>query len=86
MTEDKSKQGSGDRSRVAGGEDYEVQHFAERHGISPDKARRLIMEHGNDRAKLEKSKMKRETKCQSLKALSEPSPHIAQGNGREQRT
>ena len=31
--------------RTAGGEDYEVQHFAERHGISPDEARRLIMDH-----------------------------------------
>lgn len=54
MTDDKSKQGSGDRSRVASGEDYEVQHYAERHGISPDEARRLIKEHGIERAKLAK--------------------------------
>jgi hypothetical protein len=61
MSDDKANRGSGDRSRVAGGEDYEVQHFAERHGISADEARRLIKQHGNDRAKLEAeaSKLKR---------------------------
>ena len=63
MSDDKSDRGSGDRSRVASGEDYEVQHFAERHGISAEEARRLIKEHGNDRAKLDEmaSKMKRKT-------------------------
>jgi hypothetical protein len=60
MSDDKSKQGSGDRSRVAAGEGYEVEHFANKHGISTEEARRLIKEHGNNRAKLDAaaSKMK----------------------------
>jgi hypothetical protein len=60
-TDDKSNRGSGDRSRGASCEDYEVQHFAERHGISADEARRLIKQHCNDRAKLDDaaSRMKR---------------------------
>ncbi|WP_210482874.1 DUF3606 domain-containing protein [Microvirga antarctica] len=61
MADDKSKQGSGDRSRVAGGEEYEVSHFAKKHGISAEQARSLIKEHDNDRSKLDAaaSKMKR---------------------------
>lgn len=54
MTDDKSKQDGRDRSRVAAGQDYEVEHFANRHGISPEKARKLIARHGNDRDKLER--------------------------------
>jgi acetyl-CoA acetyltransferase len=52
MSDDKSKQGSGDRSRVAGGEDYEVEHFANKHDITPDQARDLIKRYGNDREQL----------------------------------
>ena len=39
--------------RVAGGEDYEVQYFAEKHGITPEQLRDLIKSHGNDRATLD---------------------------------
>lgn len=54
MPDDKTKMDQRDRSRVAGGEDYEVRHFAERHGISMDKARELIQKHGNDREMLDR--------------------------------
>lgn len=41
-----------DRSRVAGGQGYELGYFARKHGISRDQARDLIGRIGNDRAKL----------------------------------
>ena len=53
MSDDKTKTGEPDRSRVAGGEGYEVEYFASKHGISTAQARKLIEEHGNDRAKLD---------------------------------
>ncbi|MDF2809056.1 MAG: hypothetical protein K0S56_87 [Microvirga sp.] len=53
MPDDKSKRGGTDRERVAGGEGYEVEHFAEKHSISTEDAKRLIKEHGTDRAKLD---------------------------------
>jgi hypothetical protein len=52
MADDKSKRGGGDRRRVAGGEVYEVNYFARKHGISKDQAQRLIAKIGGDRAKL----------------------------------
>lgn len=52
MADDKTKTDERDRSRVAGGEDYEVQHLAEQTGLSPDQARVLIRRYGNDRQKL----------------------------------
>jgi hypothetical protein len=53
MSDDKTKRGAVDRARVAGGEDYEVEHFARKHGITPAQVRELIARVGNDRAKLE---------------------------------
>jgi hypothetical protein len=53
MSDDKSNHGAGDRSRVAGGEAYEVEYFAQKHGITPEQARNLIEQHGNDRATLD---------------------------------
>ncbi|MER8971511.1 MULTISPECIES: DUF3606 domain-containing protein [unclassified Mesorhizobium] len=49
MADDKTKTDSRDRSRMAGGEDYEVRHFAEEAGITADQARTLIKRHGTDR-------------------------------------
>ncbi|MER8730655.1 MULTISPECIES: DUF3606 domain-containing protein [unclassified Mesorhizobium] len=49
MADDKTKTDSRDRSRMAGGEDYEVRHFAEEAGITPEQARTLIKRHGTDR-------------------------------------
>ncbi len=52
MTDDKSKRGNADRRRVAGGEGYEVNYFARKHGITKDQAESLIKRIGHDRAKL----------------------------------
>lgn len=55
MADDKSKVGGADRQRVAGGEGYEVDYFARKHGISQDQARDLIDRIGNDREKLDEA-------------------------------
>jgi hypothetical protein len=55
MSDDKTHRGEPDRSRVSGSEDYEVRHFADRHGISMDQARDLIDRVGNDREKLDRA-------------------------------
>lgn len=60
MSDDKTKQGR-DRQFVAGGEEYEVRHFADKHGISMEQAERLIEQHGNSREKLDEA-------AQALKA------------------
>ena len=52
MADDKSKRDYRDRDRVSGREEYEIRHFAEQNGITPDQVRELIRKHGNDRAKL----------------------------------
>ncbi len=53
MSDDKTMVGGRDRSRVAGGQDYELVDFARKHGISPDQARSVIERFGNDREKLD---------------------------------
>jgi hypothetical protein len=53
MADDKTKTDASDRRQVAAGEAYEVEYFAEKHGISVEEARRLIERHGNDRATLD---------------------------------
>jgi hypothetical protein len=53
MADDKSKRGKQDRSRVSGGQDYEVRDFAKKHGITQEQAKELIRKHGSDRKKLE---------------------------------
>ena len=53
MADDRSNRGGGDRSRVAGGEGYELDYFARKHGITHDQAKQLIDEVGNDRARLD---------------------------------
>lgn len=52
MADDKSKTGQQDRSRVSGSEDYEVEYIAQQAGISAEKARELIKQHGPDREKV----------------------------------
>jgi hypothetical protein len=54
MADDKSKRDFRDRDRVAADEDYEVEYFAEKAGISPQQVRQLIAKHGNDRDTLER--------------------------------
>jgi hypothetical protein len=58
MPDNKSQVGEPDRSRVASAERYEVQHLAERTGISTDEARELIERFGNDRETLEREAAK----------------------------
>lgn len=53
MSDDKSNVGEPDRSFVAAGEGYELDYFAQKHGLSRDQARDLIARHGNDREKLD---------------------------------
>jgi hypothetical protein len=55
MPDDQTKMGEPDRSRVAGDQDYEIQYFAEKHGLSPRQVRDLIARFGNSREKLEKA-------------------------------
>jgi hypothetical protein len=55
MSDDKSNVGGQDRARVAGGEDYEVRHFAGQNGISIEQAEQLIARHGNSREGLERA-------------------------------
>ena len=52
MADDKTKQGQ-DRNFVAGGEKYEVRHFAEKHGLSIEQAQELIDRVGNSREALD---------------------------------
>ncbi len=58
MADDKTKQDGRDRSRVAGEEGYEVAYLSEKHGISREKARKLIERHGNDRSTLDREASK----------------------------
>jgi hypothetical protein len=53
MSDDLGNVGQRDRDRVSGGEGYEVEHFAQKHGISIEQARELIARVGNDRAALD---------------------------------
>jgi Protein of unknown function (DUF3606) len=58
MADDKTFVGGADRARVAGGEDYEVQAFAQRHGMTPQEVRDMIERIGNDRDALEREAVK----------------------------
>jgi hypothetical protein len=51
MTDNKDLRGGQDRAKVSGSEPYEVEYFANKHGISMDRAREIIRQAGNDRAK-----------------------------------
>ena len=52
MADNRKNRGGRDRSRVAGGQGYELGYFARKHGISREEAKKLIERVGNDRAKL----------------------------------
>ena len=53
MADDKTNVGAADRRTVAGGEEYEVDYFASKHGISREQAQELIRRVGNNRAALD---------------------------------
>ncbi|MDG4881937.1 DUF3606 domain-containing protein [Mesorhizobium sp. WSM4884] len=52
MADNKSRRGAADRRQVSGGEGYEVNYFARKHGISREQAEALIKRVGIDRDKL----------------------------------
>ena len=52
MADDKSKRDFRDRNRVSAAEEYEVEHFAQRNGITVEQTLALIRTHGNDRDRL----------------------------------
>jgi hypothetical protein len=54
MPDDKSKADNRDRSRVAGGEDYEIDYLVGNAVVTREQARTLIKRYGNDRATLMK--------------------------------
>ncbi|HQZ13374.1 MAG TPA: DUF3606 domain-containing protein [Devosia sp.] len=58
MPDTKSHLGEPDHTLTTGGERYEIQHLAERFGISTNEARELIETFGNDRETLEREAMK----------------------------
>jgi hypothetical protein len=58
MADDTTQQDNRDRSKVAGGQDYEVQYLATKTGISIDQARELVRKHGNNRETLEREARK----------------------------
>ena len=58
MPDDESHVGEPDRSRVAGGQDYEVRYLGEKYGLTADQARTLIERVGNDREKLDEEARK----------------------------
>lgn len=58
MADDKSERGSQDRDLVSGIEEYEVRYFADKHGISIERAQELIHQHGSSRAKLDQAACK----------------------------
>ena len=68
MADDTSNVGTRDRSRVAGGEPYEVEYFARKHGITAEQARELIRQHGNNREVLDREAEKLRLSQPSLKA------------------
>jgi hypothetical protein len=53
MADDKNQQDGRDRSQVSAEEDYELDYFAEKYGLTRDEARGLIDRHGNGREKLD---------------------------------
>lgn len=48
MSDDKSKSGGQDRTRINLGEDYEVRHWARKFGVTPDQLKAAVQAAGND--------------------------------------
>ena len=55
MADNKDITGGRDRNFVAAGQDYEVDDFAQKHGLSREQVRELIARHGNDREALDRA-------------------------------
>ncbi len=53
MSDGKNQQDGRDCAKVSAEEEYELDYFAEKHGLSRDEARDLIDKHGNSREALD---------------------------------
>jgi biotin operon repressor len=53
MADNKNLRDDRDRSKVAGNEAYELQHIAEKMGVSQEEVRKAIQQVGNSREKVE---------------------------------
>ena len=62
MSDDRSKTGGQDRTRIALGEDYEVRDWSKKFGVTPDELRAAVKAVGNEakavEAYLQKNKAK----------------------------
>jgi hypothetical protein len=47
MADDKSQRGESNRSKVAAVEQYGIEYFAEKHGISIDEAKKILQDAGS---------------------------------------
>jgi Protein of unknown function (DUF3606) len=53
MADNKNSRGSRDRDRVAGNQEHEVRHLAEKLNVSTEEVKKAIEKVGNSREKLE---------------------------------
>lgn len=53
MADNKQNSAEPDRSRVSASHDNEVRYLADKHGLSMDQARELILKHGTNRDELD---------------------------------
>jgi hypothetical protein len=53
MSDDKTKSGGQDRTRISLSEDYEVRDWSEKFGVTPDELKAAVKEVGNDAAAVE---------------------------------
>ncbi|RWE11574.1 MAG: DUF3606 domain-containing protein [Mesorhizobium sp.] len=58
MADDRTKRDFRDRDRISADEDYEVEYFAQKVGLTAQQVRELIARHGNDRETLEREAKK----------------------------
>jgi hypothetical protein len=58
MTDDKSKRGPQDRSKINLSEDYEVRYWSEKFGVTPERLRGTVKKVGNS-AKAVEQELKR---------------------------
>jgi len=76
---DKSKRDFRDRDRVSSDEDYEVEYFASKTGITPQQVRELIAKHGNSRETLEREAQALRGRARG-RCLTWPSPRSGNRN------
>jgi hypothetical protein len=53
MSDDKSKSGGQDRTRISLSEDYEVRDWSKKFGVTPDELKAAVKAVGNDAAAVE---------------------------------